>query len=191
MNGWNQYMYNLYQRIDKQDRIIESLETRLQQLENNHNSHQSRQTVEKIEYHFDQLKIENLDGTLHIGLTPDDLNNIEDLSVPDTENTTIKQQLLPDLNTYLNENGEQLIRDLAARNQVSMDKIDPDILLQDMAKQLPERIAHYEAEAGHNRQAMNVDQLKSHISDRIKHEIYHSLDKYLKGIEQNNEYGSP
>ncbi|TFJ93564.1 spore germination protein GerPC [Lentibacillus salicampi] len=190
MNGWNQYIYSLYQRIDEQDRFIRSLETRIQQLENNTYQH-NKQTVEKVEYHFDQLKIENLDGTLHIGLSPDDLNNIEDFSTPDAGHSTIKQQLLPDLNAYLRENGVELIRDLAIQNQVPMERIDSGLLLEDMAKQLPERIAHYEAEARQSRQEFNEKQLKSHIREQIKHEIHHSLNKFMEGNDQNSEYGSP
>ncbi|QKY68541.1 spore germination protein GerPC [Lentibacillus sp. CBA3610] len=189
MNGWNQYVYNLYQRIDEQDRTIRSLETRIQQLEN-HTNQQSHQGLEKVEYHFDQLKIENLNGTLHIGLTPEDLNNIDDFSVPEANNSMVKQQLLPELDTYLRENGEQLIRDLAVQHHVPMDHIDSNLLIEDMAKQLPERIAHYEAEAGQNRQEFSQEQLTFHIGEQIKHEIYHSLTKYMEGNDQSNEYGS-
>ncbi|MFD1361024.1 spore germination protein GerPC [Lentibacillus salinarum] len=190
MNGWNQYIYNLYQRIDEQERTIRSLDTRIQQLEN-HTDQQHHQGLEKIEYHFDQLKIENLNGTLHIGLAPDDLKSIDDFSVPETGNSAVKQQLLPDLNTYLRENGEHLIRDLAHQHHVPMDHIDPNALIEDMAKQLPERIAHYEAEAGQNRQDMNQEQLTCHIGEQIKREIYHSLNKYMEGNDPSNEYGSP
>lgn len=37
--------------------------------------------VDKIEYKFDQLKVESLDGTLNIGLNPTDLNNIDEFAV--------------------------------------------------------------------------------------------------------------
>ena len=35
-----------------------------------------------MEYKFDQLKVETLEGTLNIGLNPSDLQGIEDFSVP-------------------------------------------------------------------------------------------------------------
>ena len=35
-----------------------------------------------MEYKFDQLKVETLEGTLNIGLNPSDLQAIEDFSVP-------------------------------------------------------------------------------------------------------------
>ena len=36
----------------------------------------------ELEYKFDQLKVETLEGTLNIGLNPTDLQGIEDFSVP-------------------------------------------------------------------------------------------------------------
>ena len=44
--------------------------------------------VERLEYKFDQLKIEKLDGTLNIGINPADLNNIEDMEIPTPQNAT-------------------------------------------------------------------------------------------------------
>lgn len=37
--------------------------------------------IDKIEYNFDQLKVETLEGTLNIGLTPNGMNQIEDMAV--------------------------------------------------------------------------------------------------------------
>ena len=36
----------------------------------------------ELEYKFDQLKVETLEGTLNIGLNPSDLQGIEDFSIP-------------------------------------------------------------------------------------------------------------
>ncbi len=56
---------------------IHSLEQKIIELQNRPPVH-----VEKMEYKFDQLKVETLEGTLNIGLNPADLQNIEDFSVP-------------------------------------------------------------------------------------------------------------
>ncbi|GGK07238.1 putative spore germination protein GerPC [Lentibacillus kapialis] len=182
MDSWSHYLYNLNQFIHEQDQKIHSLEKRLQHLENNTNGHQNP-PVEKIEYNFDQLKIENLNGTLHIGLSPEDLNGIDDFSVPDTGKSPFRRQLAADLNNYLKENGEQLIVDIAAEKHVARDNIDPHILIEDMAKQLPERITFYENEARQNHQELSESQLKDHISEQIKQEIHQSLSKYMEGNE--------
>ncbi|GAA0438103.1 spore germination protein GerPC [Lentibacillus halophilus] len=180
MNNWNDYIYYLHQRIDEQDQRIRSLETRMQVAEN-HKDDNKQQTVEKVEYNFDQLKIENLEGTLHIGLSPDDMKGIEDLSVPDTETSPIHQQLNSELNTYLNRNGEQLVREIASQHQISPETIDSTVLIEDIAKQLPDRIAFYEQEAKRHQRNLHDDETKSYIADQIKHEIRHSLSNYMEG----------
>ena len=38
--------------------------------------------IERIDYHFDQLKIERLEGTLNIGLNPSDLQNMDEFRIP-------------------------------------------------------------------------------------------------------------
>ncbi|MFB4167130.1 spore germination protein GerPC [Virgibacillus sp. JSM 102003] len=186
MNNWNNYMYNLLQRIDEQDRKIRSLESRVEKFEQKEPNHNN---IEKVEYHFDQLKIENLDGTLHIGLSPNDLKNIEDLSVP-TGKTPFKQQLLTDLNRYLKEDGTNLIQNLADQNNFSIDNTDPSILIEDMAKQLPERIAFYEEESKRSKQELSDEQKKQFITEQIKNEIHHSLTTYMERNDSTNEYGS-
>ncbi|SDQ87345.1 spore germination protein GerPC [Virgibacillus salinus] len=186
MNSWNNYMYNLLQRIEEQDRKIRSLESRVEKFEQKESN---QNNIEKIEYHFDQLKIENLDGTLHIGLSPNDLKDIEDLSVPPGK-TPVKQQLLSDLNRYLKEHGSNLIRNIADQNHFSIDNTDPSILIEDMAKQLPERITFYEEESKRKNQNLSEDQRKQFIMEQIKHEIHHSLTTYMERNDSENEYGS-
>ncbi|MFD2760659.1 spore germination protein GerPC [Lentibacillus juripiscarius] len=180
MNNWNNYIYYLHQRIDKQDQLIHSLESRMQDIENDNNQ-EKKQTVEKVEYNFDQLKIENLEGTLHIGLSPNDLKNIDDLSVPGSGSSTFKQQLLSELKSYLHRNGEQLIQEIAQEHQIPSENIDPAVLTEDIANQLPDRIAFYEQEAKRDQRNLNEEETKTYIADQIKHEIRHSLSKYMEG----------
>ncbi len=52
--------------------------------------------MEKIEYKFDQLKVESLDGTLNIGLNPSNLKEtIEDLAVEQNVNVNSIKDLTP------------------------------------------------------------------------------------------------
>ncbi|MGO4268703.1 spore germination protein GerPC [Paenibacillus sp. TAF58] len=64
------------QRIDKLEQTVTKLQTDLNALKNQKGVH-----IDKIEYKFDQLKVERLDGTLTIGINPSLLDNIDDLSV--------------------------------------------------------------------------------------------------------------
>ncbi|MEC0225979.1 spore germination protein GerPC [Paenibacillus alba] len=64
------------QRIDKLEETVAKLQTDLTAMKD-----QKRFHIDKIEYNFDQLKVEKLDGTLTIGISPSALDNIEDFTV--------------------------------------------------------------------------------------------------------------
>ncbi|WP_187274455.1 spore germination protein GerPC [Paenibacillus sp. N3.4] len=67
------------QRIDKLEETVTKLQTDLSTIKD-----QKRFHIDKIEYNFDQLKVEKLDGTLTIGISPGALDKIEDFTVNGT-----------------------------------------------------------------------------------------------------------
>jgi spore germination protein PC len=64
------------QRIDKLEQTVTKLQSDLDALKD-----QKRFHIDKIEYNFDQLKVEKLDGTLTIGISPSSLDNVDDFTV--------------------------------------------------------------------------------------------------------------
>ncbi|WP_188455260.1 spore germination protein GerPC [Virgibacillus oceani] len=192
MNGneWTNYVYDLHQYIQKQDDEINKLKTRVTQLEQDVREKNSN-TIEKIEYHFDQLKIENLDGTLHIGLSPSDLANIGDIGIPKGTQPNyqppMKQQLVSNLSQHLQQNGPPMIRDLAIQYNKPIDNGFQSMLLNDIEKQLPHRIAFYEQEAKNKRGINSDESLQAYITDQVKNEIYQSLLKYMQKNDHKGE----
>ena len=77
------YIQQLYDYMKRQHQEIAQLQTSMAQLSEEIKKLKEKPsiTVERLEYKFDQLKVETLEGTLNIGLNPSDLNNIDDLSV--------------------------------------------------------------------------------------------------------------
>ena len=69
--------------LEAQDKRILQLEQELKRLTEEISLLKNKPPihVDKIEYKFDQLKVESLDGTLNIGLNPSDLNNIDELAI--------------------------------------------------------------------------------------------------------------
>lgn len=69
------YLVKLRRYLSWQTKKIQTLEQRLLLLENQLKEleQQPRTTIERIEYKFDQLKVETLEGTLNIGITPNGL----------------------------------------------------------------------------------------------------------------------
>ena len=82
-NEWYSYSIQLQRYLEAQDKRILQLEQEIKHLTEEISLLKNKPPihVEKIEYKFDQLKVESLDGTLNIGLNPNDLNNIDEFAI--------------------------------------------------------------------------------------------------------------
>ncbi|GGA73762.1 spore germination protein GerPC [Ornithinibacillus halotolerans] len=190
MYNWNQQIYELQQIIFNQSEQVRLLEQKVKRLEQQIQDNSSP-TIDKIEYHFDQLKIERLEGTLHIGLSPNELANIDDLAIPKLTKTTVHHQLDPNLTTslnqFVNQEGPQMIRNLSEKYNKRIDhKLEGD-MIHDILSQIPDRITFYEKEAKENHQIQSPEQLNHYIMDHVKKEVYISLQKFMEKF--NNEKG--
>ena len=71
------------QRIQLQEQCIQNLEQKISMLQTEIEELKARPytKIDNIEYKFDQLKVEKLNGTLNIGLNPFSKEAVEDFSV--------------------------------------------------------------------------------------------------------------
>ena len=65
--SWQSWVQQVMKHMENQQQLINQLTQKIEQLQMNESP---KTVIEKIEYHFDQLKIDTLEGTLQIGLTP-------------------------------------------------------------------------------------------------------------------------
>jgi spore germination protein PC len=133
------YIQQLQQQVQLLNLKINSLETRIQQCELM--DHSPKTNIEKLEYHFDQLKIEHLDGTLHIGVTPEDLTKTDDFSLPLPQHPSAS--LYQELQQAFDYNLPPYIQTLESDYDFQLTDAYRQTLLQDMRKQLPNRLTHY------------------------------------------------
>jgi spore germination protein PC len=80
---WQQWAQQLSAYIELQKQRIDKLEETVTKLQADLDAVkvQKRVHIDKIEYNFDQLKVEKLDGTLTIGISPSSLDNVDDFTV--------------------------------------------------------------------------------------------------------------
>ncbi|PWU67758.1 spore germination protein GerPC [Gracilibacillus dipsosauri] len=160
------YIQQLEQQIHYLQNEVTSLTNRLQQLEGQTNQ---KTTIEKLEYHFDQLKIERLDGTLHIGVTPEELKQADDLSLP------IKQAnpspVHQNLYQYIDQDLPSYIEQLEREHQYPLEEDYRQLLLEDVKKQLPQRISFYE-------QQQNPASTQ-YVYSQVKDELMRGLKKWF------------
>ncbi len=90
---YSQFLQWVQMTLQAQENRIAALEHTIQKLQEEMKQLKEKPSiqVDKIEYKFDQLKVETLEGTLNIGLNPSDLANIEDFAV---QNQSLKTPFL-------------------------------------------------------------------------------------------------
>ncbi len=180
--------------VHSQEKRIRELEKTLKNLQQEVNNLKSRPPVhvDTIQYKFDQLKVETLEGTLNIGLNPSDLEGIEDFEVENKNIATpsspkdqmertmeiedrIYQYLETDLKPLINKYEEQLDR--------KVDDAYIDFIREDIKKQLPNRIDHYLKQIPINeRSAEAKGKVNDHIEKQIKQDIEKAVLTFLQNL---------
>ncbi|SFL37998.1 spore germination protein PC [Gracilibacillus orientalis] len=165
------YITQLQQQVQQLYNQINSLENRIQQLEQQ--QHAPKTTIESLEYHFDQLKIQRLDGTLHIGVTPEDLQTMDEFSIPD-QNGGPLPPVHQALGQYVDQELPGYVESLEQQYRFPLDPGYRQTLLDDVKQQLPSRIAHY--------QQANIppEQMNQHILSNVKKELQIGLQKWFE-----------
>lgn len=192
----NQDIYQILQSmqayIQHQDKKLQKLQKKIQTLEETVSSLKARPPVniERMEYSFDQLKVDTLEGTLNIGLNPSDLQAIEDFSVPGNNGTihpkeriSMVTEIESSINEYLDVNLQTIIGDTSKQLQFPVDETYREFILQDIKKQLSTRIESYLNQP--LRDGNTQEQQKEWIIEQLKKEIQHGILTFLQNLPEN------
>lgn len=189
------YIRQLHLFVEAQDKRIKQLEEMVQTLSDDIQGLKSKPSirVDKIEYKFDQLKVETLEGTLNIGLNPTDLQGIEDFAVEgkqvvnnpqspaDRFQSTISIQ--ESIFQNLESDVKTIIHQYEQENGVKIDEPYVDFIKDDIKKQLPQRIEYYMNQIPlDQRSSEQPDAYVSRIVDTIKSDIHKGIHVFLKNL---------
>ncbi len=181
----NLYIRQLYDHINKQQREITELKDALQLLTEDVNDLKEKPAVivERLEYNFDQLKVDTLEGTLNIGLNPNDLNQLDDLAIPPAKPTknqlllrdaNFKNIVLHKLNDYINIDLQKVISDTEEQTGQRLNESYTELIKGDLKKQLPARLEHYI----HQFRTQPIEEV---TEEQLQEELYRSV---VTDIEQ-------
>lgn len=205
MYGTNEFFYYLSQfdsYLRSQQQQIRRMRAELNELQNQVKEFREKPTtnIERIEYKFDQLKIETLEGTLNIGLTPNgmpDSEPFEQFSVGQTSNSThlpILQQypdlyprLQKELQHFLSHDCQHLIDESAKKYNINLDGPHKNFIIQDIERQLEERIHNYLKQSAHLRNA-NEETIEEHILGEVKKDISNAIDIFIKHLPKGGDF---
>jgi len=164
---WQLWSMNVQNKLTEQCERLDALEAKFAALCEQVKQLEARPTynIEGINYHFDQLKVEKLEGTLNIGMTApgtgDDAipGSIEQMTVSNTKVFPTASTPMPTpsglyndiyagMNRYLDAEAEQKLLAYENEFQIPLDPYHRQIIINDVRKQVPTRIQYYMQKTG-------------------------------------------
>lgn len=140
--------------------------------------------IEKIEYKFDQLKVETLEGTLSIGLSPTELTRHGEVEIPGLQpNNSIHDQT----KQFINEQIPLVFSDCQVIYDPVGNPIPKENISEQLLNQLPQRIEHIQT-SHHGQFPLSNEQLTAMIQRDVSHAL-HALRSQQPA--SNGEEGQP
>ncbi|PES85738.1 spore gernimation protein GerPC [Bacillus cereus] len=193
------YLNQLQQALQIQQQTILNLEEQVRLLQEELNELKSRpsSSIGKVEYKFDQLKVENLNGTLNIGLNPFSTKGqqIEDFQVdtetlkvnPETEtNPDFYQGILQEMHRYLDEEAYSRILHFEQEERTPLDEMYRQMMVDDIKKQMEHRLPYYLSQVqSHEGISTDSDYLRDIIIQAMKQDIDKAFLSFIQHIPGN------
>jgi spore germination protein PC len=179
-------LYNHETRIRELEKMVAQLQAEVATLRQQRSIH-----VERIEYKFDQLKVDRLEGTLTIGISPaDQKSSIENLVIDDkemepavTKASEAYQQIFDCVDAFVNNTGPSLIQRLESEHQVIVGAKYREMMLDDIRKQIGKRIRYY---IDSNAFAEESDIVQA-ISSKIESDVRYGIEQHFTTVLKKEE----
>lgn len=196
------YLQQLYQYIETQQKKIEQLEITIELLQNEFETlkQQAARQPDRIEYKFDQLKVERLEGTLNIGITPTggiEPSSIEDFSINrnaiNVPNSIENKPLLLEnikkhIYDYLNGDCYNVMNTLEQRYNYQLDPPYRNFIVEDVRNQIDKRIHYYLNEANITGSSENaLKEVEETTINNVKNDINRTIEEFIKHLPQKGE----
>ncbi|HEX7055888.1 MAG TPA: spore germination protein GerPC [Bacilli bacterium] len=164
---------------------------------------QKETRIGRVEYKFDQLKVEKLEGTLNVGMsTPGGAGEIGQLAAPgnaaddphDGGQTAPNDEndaaalIRAETDRYARDELPATVRRMADHHGIAMDNSFHGMITEDVKRQLQGRVPRY-AEQAERLYGKSVEsaQLRMWIARRIKEDVEEGLRRYFVRIGQQRE----
>ncbi|MDQ0232248.1 spore germination protein GerPC [Metabacillus malikii] len=194
-----QYIQHQEQKLNQLSKTIDALQSEVEEIKSKPSTN-----IEKIEYKFDQLKVERLEGTLNIGLNPTDPNQIDQFEVQHQNmnihndvtsqqqhrqlNEQLFQQCHEEIQHFLNKDCIAYLEAAEQQLQLRLDEPHRRHIIEDIRKQVDGRIQYYM-----NSQPINdVHQFSEHkdrIVNKVKKDVEDSITHFMQHLPK--EGGTP
>jgi spore germination protein PC len=186
-------------RVNHTEQSVRQLLNRIEQLERQLEEIRSRPPIQ-IEYHFDQLKVNELKGTLNVGLSPQGAAGIDAFELPpdqwplnaSPEMADQKEEpialLQRQLFDYMDQTAPAMLENMEQQFGIMLGPLHRQRLIADIKRQLPERIRYYVSVMPKPKDATETEQQSWHQSviDKTTRDILEAFTNYIKRQKQPN-----
>lgn len=189
-NHWLEQIHHAlrwqYNKLSELENEISDLKKQIQALQS-----MPRQHIEKIDYNFEQLKVENLNGTLIIGISPNDQGTVEDLwtagkhtedvnlgQSPENPSDSAVRTIKIEVQRYIEEDIASLLAEKASHRNVNLSADQLQSIMDDMTRQVEERLTFYmsQVQAGAD--------VHEQVERRLKDDLLQATDQYIDYFHQ-------
>jgi spore germination protein PC len=192
----NYYISQLQEMIQDQRERLNELAEQVKELKRQMKELASQ--PKSIEYNFEQLKIEKLEGTLHIGLghSGDSKDMIEQLTVgQNTVQTPAAQQnnsvenaafrdMLKSMDEFFVKEAPDYLRSLESASKLELDESYRIFILDDVHRQVPARLKHYIA-----KYQPGDDRGRQEIIQKTKEDIFRGIETFMIHLKDSKSTG--
>lgn len=204
MEGLNldlyQYMKQMHSFVASQNKKVETLENQLEQLQKEIVLLKKEKGIhiDKIEYKFDQLKVERLEGTLNIGITPNGKGTIdeydiegnikEEVAFPVEKNINeLTRRVKEDVDEYVANDIEKELMRVVHKYNYPLDSTYKQLIIDDIEKQLDKQIQIYINQLNNNINDHNLTEIKNTIVHKVISDIQQALEKFIQHLPEKEE----
>lgn len=191
----------LTQRLFQMEQSVRQLTDQVERLARQIEEVRS-QTPMHIEYHFDQLKVNELKGTLNVGLSPQGVQGIDAMELPPNHWPVtaspeaddragpidrLQQQMIE----YMELSAPSCLNGLEQRLGIALEPAHRERLLADIKRQLPERIRYYASVKPCPPVDAEAERQRWHqaVIDKTTRDIQDAFATYMNRLKQQNSSG--
>lgn len=184
----------IYEQLQAIRRELNDVIHRLTTLEQEMNDIRSgkQMHIERIEYKFDQLKVERLEGTLNIGLSPQDRDAIEQYVVGENEDwkgeerdQELFHRIQQHIHAYLTGDVFEEIKKMEEEYDYRLDEPYRKFIVEDIKRQIDKRIAAYMDNMDQG--GMNNPEKEQLVIEKVRGDIHKAIEEFIKHLPKEGE----
>lgn len=180
-NDLYQYLHQVQQNMSSQCKKINALENQLKDIQAELIKLKKDKAlhVEKIEYNFDQLKIETLEGTLNIGITPSGIDSIEEFEIENDNSLHLTNSIQKQMDNYFNEEVFNDISTIENKYNYFLTDEYKKFVINDVKKQINKQISIYVQNSKSQISDKNIDTLEKEILKKVVSDVNKAVETFV------------